>query len=262
MSDPAPSGDTTLYDYDTPNLIALYNESVVFSTSYAGGPKCSPSRYSLLTGRYASRCAFAVKQAKRENTEAYGATLSARYAKLDGDDGIYNIANMLRNDSTNPYYTGMVGKWHLMPANDNGYNYGCSALADSVNATLYALCTDIVKEFGFDFVDAFYYENIEGDAFSHNPEWMVSQSQLFIEEAQSRDQPFFLYFASTLTHAPDAQDALNNHDYYESPKGKEVQNCDVLHLVVISTVHCILCTDCTFSGHSYHCISCPSVKRF
>lgn len=219
MSESAPAGNTTLYDYDTPNLNKLYNESVVFTTSYSGGPKCSPSRYSLLTGRHASRCAFAVKQALREDTESIGATLSARYAKLDGDDGIYNLMNMLRNDSTWSYYTGMVGKWHLMPANDNGLNYGCSELADTANSTLYGLCTDIVKSFGFDFVDGWYYENIEGDAFSHNPEWMVSQSQRFIEEAQALDRPFFLYFASTLTHSPEVVDALNNHDFLESPKG-------------------------------------------
>ena len=45
-----------------------------------------------------------------------------------------------------------------------------------------------------------YYENINGEAFSHNPEWMVSQSQLFIEEAQAQDQPFFLYFGFNQPH--------------------------------------------------------------
>ena len=187
MSECAPSGNTTLYDYDTPNINALYNESVIFTTTYAGGPKCSPSRYTLLTGRHASRNEFAGRQARRENTDIYGATLSSRYSKLDGDDGVYNLANMLQNDTNNPYYTGMVGKWHLMTATDNGYNYGCSSLADTPNATLYAECKQILEEFGFDFVGAWYYENIEdNDDFSHNPEWMVSQSQKFIEEAQVR----------------------------------------------------------------------------
>ena len=137
MPESAPSGDTTLYDYDTPNINALYNESVIFTSSYAGGPKCSPSRYSLLTGRYPSRCEFAVNRAIAEGSEIYGATISTRFAKLDGDDGVYNIANMLRNDTVNPYYTGMVGKWHLMPANDNGYNYGVFLKGECLHIVLW-----------------------------------------------------------------------------------------------------------------------------
>ena len=56
--------------------------------------------------------------------------------------------------------------------------------------------------------------------FSHNPEWMVSQAQRFIDEAvNQRQQPFFLYFAATLVHGPDASDALKDYDYSETPKG-------------------------------------------
>ena len=57
-----------------------------------------------------------------------------------------------------------------MSANDNGYNYGCNALDDSQDATLYSQCTSSVKEQGFDFVDAWYYSNIATNPyFSHNP---------------------------------------------------------------------------------------------
>ena len=48
---------------------------------------------------------------------------------------------------------------------------------------------------------------------------MQKQSQKFVREAQANDQPFFLYFASTLTHAPDVQLALNDFSYLDSPKG-------------------------------------------
>ena len=58
-------------------------------------------------------------------------------------------------------------------------------MGDTPDATLYAKCKQILEEFGFDFVDGWYYENIEkSDNFSHNPEWMVSQSQKLIKEAQ------------------------------------------------------------------------------
>ena len=45
-----------------PNLDRIRNEGAVFTRAYTAGPKCAPSRYSLLTGRYASdardACAF------------------------------------------------------------------------------------------------------------------------------------------------------------------------------------------------------------
>ena len=92
--------------YDTPNINAIYIESIIFTSSYTGGPKCSPSRYCLLTGRYPSHCELAVNRAIAEGSEIYGATITTRFAKLDGDDGVYNIANMLRNDASDPYYYG------------------------------------------------------------------------------------------------------------------------------------------------------------
>ena len=49
---------------------------------------------------------------------------------------------------------------------------------------------------------------------------MVSQAQRFIDEAvNQRQQPFFLYFAATLVHGPDALTALKDYDYSETPKG-------------------------------------------
>jgi len=138
-----------------------------------------------------------------------------------GAEGVdaHNIASVLRNDPNNPYYTGQIGKWHLMPP--KAQNSSCSPMTkDIATGTAYADCTEQVKQLGFDFVDGWYFANIaSNDYFSHNPEWMVSQSQRFIEEAQSEDKPFFLYLATTLMHSPSAIDALTDFDYTASPKG-------------------------------------------
>ena len=208
-------------DYPTPNINAFRNEAVIFPKSYCGGPKCSPSRYSVLTGRQPSRSEWAINETLKTGNVSEGTDVTVLSSKLSGYDTVYNLPRVLQD---NGYYTGTVGKWHLMPSDDNGHNIGCDALETAARPLLYADCTEIVEEQGFDFVDGWFYSNIEdqeGD-FSHNPEWMVSRSQAFIDEAvDDEDKPFFLYFASTLVHGinVDIHNALTERDYTETPKG-------------------------------------------
>ena len=50
--------------------------------------------------------------------------------------------------------------------------------------------------------------------------FQVSRTQAFIDQAVDvEEKPFFLYFASTLTHSPDVYDALSEWTYTDSPKG-------------------------------------------
>ena len=207
-------------DYPTPNINQFRNEAIIFPRSYCGGPKCSPSRYSVLTGRMPSRSEWAANQTVIAGTGSDGTDVEVLYSKISGYDSIYNLPRVLQD---NGYYTGAVGKWHLMSSDDDGYNIGCDALERGADIKLYGECTAIVKGQGFDFVDGFFYGNIEeNDDFSHNPEWIVSRAQAFIDEAVDvEDKPFFLYFASTLVHGGLSSlfDALTTRSYTESPKG-------------------------------------------
>ena len=96
-------------------------------------------------------------------TGVFGTTVSISSMKLGGADGVYNIPNVLRNESGSdrPYYTGMVGKWHLMPDDDNGHHLNCSSQETWPNEQLYGLCKDILHRMGFDYVDAWYWGNIK-----------------------------------------------------------------------------------------------------
>ena len=67
----------------------------------------------------------------------------------------------------------------------------------------------------------FLLKSTECTVYSHNPEWMVSKSQELINNAVQNNQPFFLYFASTLTHDPPSIAALqNDNGYLYTPKGE------------------------------------------
>eukprot|EP01084_Bolivina_argentea_P238887 401385_1 len=204
-------------DVNTPNIQRIIDEGITFTKAYAN-PKCTPSRFSLLTSRYAVRSQWGIAGTLRQTSGVDGTDVDIQSSKLTGNDNLYNIPNILKTIGN--YSTGFVGKWHLMTGNDNGYGYDCRKLQSSQDEVRYNQCRGIVKEAGFDFVDAFYPENIaENGLYSHNPEWMVKCSQRFIDEAMVNQKPFFLYFANTLTHSPSAKDGLLNYGIEQTPKG-------------------------------------------
>ena len=97
LSDDMGYGDIKAYNPEskipTPHLDKMAKEGMVFTDAHSGGSTCKPSRYSLLTGRFAARKAqFA----------------DSREAIIAKDRE--TVASMLRK---NGYKTAMVGKWHL-----------------------------------------------------------------------------------------------------------------------------------------------------
>ncbi len=101
LSDDQGYGDIGCYGTEpdplTPNLDALAAGGVRFTSFYANAPMCSPTRASLLTGRYPYRCGvpFVVSSAP----DVVG---------LAGDE--VTLAEVLRDAG---YRTGIMGKWHL-----------------------------------------------------------------------------------------------------------------------------------------------------
>jgi hypothetical protein len=61
---PAPSSERQAYQFMiTPNLDKLAKGGALFARAYTSHPLCSPSRYAIMTGRYASRSRRAVEMA-------------------------------------------------------------------------------------------------------------------------------------------------------------------------------------------------------
>lgn len=81
---------------ETPHLDTLARRGVRFTNAYASSSTCTPSRYSLLTGRYAFR--------------KEGAAVLSGDAPLLIDTSRTTIASLLEEAG---YATGIVGKWHL-----------------------------------------------------------------------------------------------------------------------------------------------------
>ncbi len=83
--------------FRTPNIDRIAREGVVFTDGHSSDAVCTPSRYSLLTGRYSWRTSL-----KKGVLEADGPCL------IEKDR--MTIASLLRE---NGYNTAMIGKWHL-----------------------------------------------------------------------------------------------------------------------------------------------------
>lgn len=83
--------------FQTPNLDRLVREGIAFTNAHSSDTVCTPSRYGLLTGRYAWRTRL-----KRGVMGAEGTCLIS--------DDMPTLPSMLK---ANGYETAMVGKWHL-----------------------------------------------------------------------------------------------------------------------------------------------------
>jgi arylsulfatase A-like enzyme len=205
----------------TPHIDRLAKEGAYFSNAYATSSVCSPSRYSCLTGQYASRCS------------------TREFARSTSDEGVTKVLwNMGIEDHewTFPkvmqqqgYKTGMVGKWHVGLSGKYGQHQqvpGKDPADPAVKKVLREnqemICKDIADR-GFDYVGGAYAGNpndskqlIQTGCNVHAVEWQTKHALDFIE--QNQDEPFVLYYASTLLHSPKPIESLKG-DPRLSPLG-------------------------------------------
>ena len=111
--------------YETPNIDRLFNEGMHFTNAYASCPVCSPTRASILTGKYPANVGIT----DWIGAHAKGILIDAPYIDHLPSSEI-SYARVLKN---NGYRTWHVGKWHLggrpYHPEDHGFDVnigGCS----------------------------------------------------------------------------------------------------------------------------------------
>ncbi len=195
----------------TPRLDQMAKDGLYLSNFNVTSTVCSPSRYSFLTGRYAGRCEgekFMQEHPPGDQTQVENIGELERHR--------WNLARVLQK---NGYYTGFVGKSHVVRHDwlhtnktaDTAKDLGWAANADprdpSINALMIAnhqKWCDEIKQYGFDFADGVYAANLKElhcDALNaHNLDWTVDNAIEFLES--TGDKPFFLCVSTTLHHGP------------------------------------------------------------
>lgn len=185
----------------SPNMDHLAENGVIFDNSYVSSSVCTPSRYSILTGNYASRGSNSANIKKYQ-----GQTNVTWNVHIENDTP--NIAKVLQQAG---YFTGGVGKNHVIAVDgDKKVSVKADPSKPEVKNQLIANHEQQIKAYqkaGFDYATALYKGNLPSQypkaVEDHNMEWIVDGALNFFDKASTQNKPFFLYFATTIAHGPD-----------------------------------------------------------
>lgn len=223
-------------DVLTPNIDRLAEEGVRFTRYYATSAVCSPSRYSLLTGRYASRC-----KSLQDQFPTNDVALIRWNCRLEGKEK--TIAHLLGDAG---YETALVGKHHNIE--NMGLQERVPLDADPRDPDVvkvleknYETLVKAVRETtGFKQVINLYANNFHtldmpAPLHHHNQDWVTDGAVKFIEA--NTDKPFFLHMALTIPHGPDpllsmeADPSITPHGYLEEAPQVQPSRQDVFQRV-------------------------------
>lgn len=169
--------------YETPHVDRLAAEGVRFTSGYAANPVCSPTRFSLLTGRYPTRVqATNWFSGKREG--------KFRPAPLREEMPLeeVTIAELLQPHG---YRTAFLGKWHLGSTEDlwpehQGFEFNVGGFSRGGPNS--------------------YFSPYKNPRLSDGPEGEHLTARLTEETLklleQLKDEPFFIYLSFYTVHTP------------------------------------------------------------
>ena len=194
----------------TPIIDNLAKNGIIFKNSFVSSSICSPSRYSILTGKYAGRFegdSFIKNYPLGEQSRIEN--------NIELEKNLTNLPRLLQGIG---YKTAFVGKSHLIDHNIlNTYTTGVEGfMSYSTDADPYTPSvssamafnhdkwSDRMKAYGFDYVNAFYPANLlelKNTALNvHNVEYKNKAVLDFIDS--SGTDPFFIYYSETIPHGP------------------------------------------------------------
>lgn len=229
LADDMGYGDVSVFNPSgrirTAHIDQIANQGMICTDAHTNSSVCTPTRYGILTGRYAWR------------TELKNGVLSGNSEHLIDTDRL-TVASLLKNQG---YATAVIGKWHLgmdwqtvdnqtadrrngenvnyhLPAKISPLQYGFDyffGLAGSLNMTPHAYVENNLVQAPLEYLQDD--EAMRQTGLKGIPGWWGTdyrQDQVLSKLAdksiswikghliEKEDQPFFLYLPLTAPHAP------------------------------------------------------------
>lgn len=183
----------------TPHIDKLASQGMTFTDAHSGSSVCTPTRYGILTGRYAWR------------SRLQSGVLDGYVQPLIASDRL-TVPALLKQ---NGYHTACIGKWHLgftiVDANEQGGRAKDATKLEG--APLGAVTRDGPLTRGFDHFFGFHHARMMKSIFQDDrvskmvepvdllPALVKHTGEYIAERAKSK-QPFFLYLALNSPHTP------------------------------------------------------------
>lgn len=171
-------------DLKTPHIDALQSDGMRFDNFYANCPVCSPTRASLITGRYPDHVGVpGVIRTHANNNWGFLDTTAVSIADEFNQLG---------------YHTSLIGKWHLglespNTPNERGFDYFHGWLGDMMD--------DYWKKRRHD-INYMRLNELVIDPPGHATDIFTDWAVDYITENKNGDEPFFMYLAYNAPHFP------------------------------------------------------------
>ncbi|MHC4620753.1 MAG: sulfatase, partial [Planctomycetota bacterium] len=191
--------------YETPHIDKLAGEGVVFTSAYANGPNCAPSRACLMSGQYTPRHGV-YTVGNSERGPARLRKLVPIKNKTTLDPKVVTVAEALKSAG---YVTASIGKWHLgrgAETGPEGQGFDVNIAGNRAGMTR--------RHFS-----PYRLENLtDGPKGEYLTDRLTDESLKFIET--NRDKPFFLYLSHYAVHTPiQAKEAMIDKYRNKQPHG-------------------------------------------
>jgi arylsulfatase A len=171
--------------YDTPNVDKLATQGVRFTSAYAACHVCSPTRASLLTGKYPARLGLTDWISGRRDFDFQTLNQANEIHHLPQKE--ITIAETLK---ANGYRTAIFGKWHLGNEPNGPTSQGFDLQVPNWNG-----CCPKGGYYG-----PFAMKGIAGKKGDYLTDRLTDEALKFI--AAKKDKPFFLYMSHFAVHDP------------------------------------------------------------
>jgi arylsulfatase A-like enzyme len=217
LADDLGIGDVSVFNKEskiqTKNIDALAAEGMRFTDAHSGSAVCTPTRYGILTGRYAWRTHL-----QKSVLWGYDTALIARDR--------YTVANLFKNSG---YKTACIGKWHLglgwqkdknnqvdfskplsTGPNSAGFEYSY-IISASLDIPPYVyienqrVSTNQIENIKENKGPGFWREGAIGKGQKHEDvlDDFTNKAITYLKDrAKDRTKPFFLYLPLTAPHTP------------------------------------------------------------